>query len=85
MSVRLIAVAAVAVAFAGAAAAEPVKSPARAAGQPVQAQPPVVVASAETPASPAPVAEAQNPAPAKRVRTARVSGCRCGGQTPSQN
>ena len=89
MRVRQFVIALAAAALGSAATAEPPKAPVRNAGQPAQAQPPVVVASAEQVRTPAPVAEAQAqaeaPAPAKRVRTARVSSCRCGGQTPSGN
>lgn len=86
MRVRQFAIAIAATALASAATAEPAKAPLRNAGQPAETQPPVVVvASAEPLRTPAAVAEAQKPAPAKRVRTARVSSCRCGGQTPSEN
>lgn len=85
MPVRQLAIAIVIAATAGTAAAEPAKAPVRNAAQPVEAKPVVVMASAGTVASHAPIAEAQAPAPAKRVRTARVSSCRCGGQTPTEN
>ena len=87
MRVRQFVIAIAAAALASAATAEPPKAPVRNAGQPAETQPPVVVASAEQVRTPAPVADAQAQAaaPAKRVRTARVSSCRCGGQTPSGN
>ena len=85
MRARQIAVALAAGALAASACAEPTKAPVRNA-EADRVQAPVVVASAETVLTPAPVAEAQqSAAPAKRVRTARVSSCRCGGQTPSSN
>lgn len=85
MRVRHFVIAIAAAAIATAATAEPPKAPVRDAAQPAEARPPVVIASAEPVRAPAPVAEAQAPAPAKRVRTARVSACRCGDQTPSED
>lgn len=75
-------------ALAGSASADPAGGPDRELGPAAPVRAPVVVASAETPRTRQPVPQAQaqaEPAPAKRVRTARVSACRCGGQTPSDN
>ncbi len=85
MPVRNFVIAIAVAAIAGAASAEPAKAPARNASQPAGTQPPVVVASATPTATPALIAQAQSSAPAKRVRTARVGNCRCGGQTPTEN
>lgn len=74
-----------AVAVAAGAQAEPTKAPVRNGEHAAEVPAPVVVASAETVKSPAPVAEAQTPAEQKRVRKARVSTCRCGVQTPAAN
>ena len=80
---RYLLIASAALAFAGAAAAEPAKP----AGQP-SAQPPsqrpaeVVLASAEQTPAPAVITQAQAAAPAKKPRAARVTSCRCAGQTP---
>lgn len=85
MRVRQFVIAIAGAALATAATAEPPKAPVRDAGQPAETRPPVVIASVGPVATPPPVAEAQSPAQPKRVRTARVSACRCGDQTPSEN
>lgn len=63
--------------------AEPSKMPARDPARPTSRPADVVLASAEQVPAPAPVAEQQPPAPAKK-RAARVTTCRCAGQTPQQ-
>ena len=63
--------------------AEPSKMPAPDSVQPPSRPAEVVLASAEQVPAPAPVAEPQNPAPPKK-RAARVTTCRCAGQTPQQ-
>lgn len=85
MRARQFVIAIAAAAIAGAVSAEPPKAPVRNADQPANTQPPVIVASADAVRTPIGVAAAQSTAPAKRVRTARVSSCRCGGQTHEQN
>ena len=68
--------------------AEPPKAPVRDAAQPIAQDAPVLVASADTvgasledkkPAQP------QASDPAKPIRHARVSSCRCGDQNPPSN
>ena len=73
-----------------AASAEPAKAPVRDASQPVVQDTGVLVASADAVGSP--VADDQHPQvqpqasdPAKPVRHARVTSCRCGDQTPPSN
>ena len=78
---RYLIIASSALAFAGAAAAEPAKP----AGQPevkpaAQRPAEVVLASAEQIPAPATVTPAATPA--KKPRAARVTSCRCAGQTP---
>ena len=85
MRVRQFVIAVAAASIATAAAAADPTGPARNSAQPAELQAPVVVASAEPVRSPAVLAQGAAPAPAKRVRTARVSSCRCGGQTPTEN
>ena len=77
MHSRCLIIAATALAFAGSAAAEPAKP----AAQPAPANRPaeVVLASADQ-IRPAVVAQAQA-TPAKKPRAARVTTCRCAGQT----
>lgn len=85
MPVRQLVIAAAFAALAGTAAAEPATDPAPQAPKRPQAGQPIVVAAAQ----PAPLRVAASPeqesAPVKRVRTARISNCRCGGQTPAEN
>lgn len=68
--------------------AEPTKAPAQPTGQPVNRPAEILLASAEIRAPgqnvEAAQSEAQAPAPAKRPRAARVTTCRCAGQTPQQ-
>lgn len=79
MDARLMLIAASALGFATIAAAEPAKSPA-APTSPAAKDRPVILASAEVPASPA-VAQADGTAapavPARKPRAARVTTCRC--------
>ena len=73
-----------ALAFAGSAAAEPAKPAAKPVAQPATDRPAaVVLASADQPVAPAVVTPAQA-APAKK-RAARVTTCRCAGQTPQND
>ena len=74
---------AAALAFAGIAAAEPVK-PESAPSSQATNRPAVVLASADQVRTPAAIdqAQAESATPVKR-RAARVTSCRCGGQTPS--
>jgi hypothetical protein len=67
--------------------AEPAKAPVRDASQPVVEDTPLLVASADTVSAladkkPAPPRASD---PAKPVRHARVTSCRCGDQTPPSN
>ena len=72
---------AAALAFAGAAAAEPAKPADQPAAKPAVDRPAeVVLASAEQARPPAVVTPAATPA--KKPRAARVTSCRCAGQTP---
>ena len=82
--VRQYVIAIAALAIAGAAAAEPSKAPLQNAAQPA-GRAPVVIASASPVATSTPTAGTSAATPAKRVRTARVSTCRCGGQAPGEN
>lgn len=85
MRVRQFVIAVAAAAISVAASAEPSNTPVRNPVEGAQTQAPLVVASAQPVRTPSGIAEAQSAAPAKRVRTARVSTCRCGGQTPASN
>ena len=86
MDGRYLLIATAALAFAGAAAAEPAKPAAQPATQPTAQKPAeVVMASAEQSPAPAVVAEAQAASPAKKPRAARVTSCRCAGQTPQND
>lgn len=64
-------------------AAEPAKAPAQQASHPTNQPAQVLLASNEiqTPGQPS---DGQASAPAKRPRAARVTSCRCAGQTPQQ-
>ena len=79
MDARLMLIAASALGFATIAPAEPAKPPAPAAS-PAPKERPVMLASAEVPASPA-AAQADSAAapavPARKPRAARVTTCRC--------
>ena len=80
MHMRSLLIASLAGSVSSAAIAEPAKPPAApTAAQPARSRPPqVLLASAEQAQS---AATASNqPAPAKRPRTARVTSCRCGDQ-----
>ncbi|MEO7634731.1 MAG: hypothetical protein ABIS38_03665 [Sphingomicrobium sp.] len=89
MHSRFMLITAVAVSLAAPIGAEPGKVVAQQASQPVNRPAQILLAQADIPTgSPqadgqAPQADSQTPAPAKK-RTARVSACRCGGQTPQQ-
>ncbi len=80
MRIRLLVTAAAILSFAAAGSAEPPKAPVQKAEQPAGQQPMIVAAADETP-QPV-VSDAQASAPAKPVRHARVTTCRCGGQNP---
>jgi hypothetical protein len=82
MHSRCLITAAAALAFAGSAAAEPPKP----APQPAPTNRPaeVMMASADQIRTPALVAQAQA-TPAKKPRAARVTTCRCAGQTPQND
>jgi hypothetical protein len=66
---------------AGAAAAEPPKTPAKDAAQPARRPAPVILASADQLPTPAPGQTAQPPV---KHRAARVTTCRCGDQVDEQ-
>ena len=86
MRVRLLMVAIAGLSLAATALADPAKAPVQKAGQPADQAAPVLVASADE--VNAPVASHQQPQvadPAKPVRHARVTSCRCGDQTPGSN
>jgi hypothetical protein len=80
MRIRLIATAAAIVALAGTVSAEPPKAPVQKAEQTAGQSPIVVAAADETPQTNA--SDPQASAPAKPVRHARVTTCRCGDQNP---
>ena len=81
MRIRLLVTAAAILSFAAAGSAEPPKAPVQKAEQPAGQQPIIIVAAADE--NPQPVAgEPQASLPAKPVRHARVTTCRCGGQNP---
>ncbi len=72
---------AVLAATATSAAAEPAKPAPQPAAQQGNRPPEIIMASAEQVQAPAPLAgQAQEAAPAKRPRAARVTSCRCAGQ-----
>ena len=71
--------------------AEPAKAPAEQASQTANRPAELLLASADirspvetSGAQQSDVSEVQAPAPAKRPRAARVTTCRCAGQTPQQ-
>jgi hypothetical protein len=83
MHARFVMIAAVALAASTAAFAEPAKAPAQSAAQPAnRPTPAVLLASADQVRAPAPSDQA-TPQP-KPHRAARVTTCRCGGQTEEQ-
>jgi hypothetical protein len=71
--------------LAATALAQPARTPAAKADQPAQQSAPIVVASADQASAAAVADQQQASAPAKPVRHARVTTCRCGDQTPSDN
>jgi hypothetical protein len=84
MTARLIFVAAATLTLAGTAiAADPAKPDSQEAASPVQPHRELLMAAADT-KSPAPLADAQAQAPAKR-RVARVTTCRCGDPQPTES
>jgi hypothetical protein len=83
MHARFLMIAAAALAVGTAAPAEPAKAPAHAATQPAnRPAAPVLLASVDQVPTPAPAD--QSGSPAKPHRAARVTTCRCGGQTEEQ-
>jgi hypothetical protein len=68
-------------AAAGAEPAQPAAPTAREQAQPASAPKPVVLASADQVRTPLPTESAAPATPAKRPRAARVTTCRCGGQS----
>jgi hypothetical protein len=84
MHARFLMIAAVALMAESAAPAEPAKAPAQAPARPVgHSAPPVMLASADQVPTPGPADQAAS-TPAKPHRAARVTTCRCGGQTEEQ-
>jgi hypothetical protein len=83
MHVRFVTIAAAVTALASSAAAEPAKTSASQPEAPAQQPRPVVLASADHVANPAPAPEA-SPAAGKPHRAARVTTCRCGGDPQPQ-
>ena len=80
---RYLMIVSAALVYAGAAAAEPAKPASTTAAQPANDRPAeVVLASADQTITTTPVAQAQSATPAKKPRAARVTTCRCAGQTP---
>ncbi len=83
MHARFVMIAAVALAAGTAASAEPAKAPAQPATQPAnRSATAVLLASADQVRSPAPSDQASPQS--KPHRAARVTTCRCGGQTEEQ-
>lgn len=83
MRTRQLMIAIAAVSLAATAFAQPADAPVRKAEQTTAQSPPVVVASADEIATPPATDQQQASGPAKPVRHARVTTCRCGDQTPS--
>jgi hypothetical protein len=81
MRARLFMTAIAGLSLATASSAEPAKAPVRKADQAVEKPAPIVVASAEE--ATVPPSTQQDSPPAKPVRHARVTSCRCGDQNPS--
>jgi hypothetical protein len=82
MHARLLMIAAVGMAMGTAAPADPPKPAAQNASQPVNRPAPVMLASADPVRAPGP--SDQSTTSAKPHRAARVTTCRCGGQTEEQ-
>jgi hypothetical protein len=82
MHVRLLMIAAVGSTLGTAAPADPPKPAVQNASQPASRPAPVMLASAEPVRTPSPSDQATTPA--KPHRAARVTSCRCGGQTEEQ-
>lgn len=82
MNARFSIIAAVGMTLGTAAPADPPKAPAQTATQPVNRPAPVMLASADPVRAPGP--SDQSTAPPKPHRAARVTSCRCGGQTEEQ-
>jgi hypothetical protein len=84
MHARFVMIAAASLTVGTAAPAEPAKAPAQAAAQPANRPArPVMMASADQVPTPAPADQGAS-TPAKPHRAARVTTCRCGGQTEEQ-
>lgn len=83
MRARLIVAVLAGVSLSAAVSAEPPKAPVQKAQQPAEQAAPVVVAAADETPAPA-VTDPQESPPAKPVRHARVTTCRCGGQNPGE-
>jgi hypothetical protein len=82
MRTRQLMLAVAALSLASTAFAQPANAPVRKAEQATVQSAPVVVASADEIATPPATDQQQASAPAKPVRHARVTTCRCGDQTP---
>jgi hypothetical protein len=82
MHARLLMFAAVGMTLGTAAPADPPKPAAQNTSQPSNRPPPVMLASADPVRTPGP--SDQSTTPAKPHRAARVTTCRCGGQTEEQ-
>ena len=82
MRVRSLMIAAAALLLVQPASAEPVKAPVQKAEQPASDAAPVIIAAADTLVGPQPKEEPQAAPPAKPLRHARVTTCRCGDQNP---
>lgn len=85
MRARLMMVAIAGLSLAAASSAQPAKDNVNKAGQPTDQAAPVVVASADEVSVPAGGDQQQAAAPAKPARHARVTTCRCGDQTSTNN
>lgn len=70
--------------LATAVAAEPPKPAATDSAKPADRPAPMMLASADQIRTPAAGEQAQSSVPAKRLRAARVTTCRCGGQSADQ-
>lgn len=85
MRIRQLILAVATVSLSATAPAQPAKAPVRKADQPAVQTAPVVVAAADETSAPVPADQQQASTPAKPARHARVTTCRCGDQTPSDN
>ena len=83
MDTRYLLIGSAAVALAGAAVAAPLKPQPAPTNAPSHQVAEVVLASAEQVQTPNAVADAPAATPVKRKRAARVTTCRCAGQTPA--